>query len=356
MGGQKCIAFFYNFLGKKVNFTTLTTKDNLVDNSNNFEVLNILGTSKWRYINFLYFFRIKKIIQAKQITHIILEHPYYCWLGILLQRLCKVKLVIHSHNIESIRFKSIGKWWWKILWHYEKLAHRNADINFFITDEDKVFAIKNYKLKPATCHTITYGIEMKEVPLPQEKNDAKKVLQKNYAIPASEKIILFNGTLDYKPNIDALDTILKIINPYLLTQNTFSYKIIICGKALPQSYDDLRDYASKNIIYAGFVDDITIYFKGADIFINPVIDGGGIKTKLVEALGYNMNVVTTKSGAAGVPSNITGDKMKVIEEGWNVFAEQITNSNTSSQIPAVFFEYFYWGNIAKKAANSIASI
>ncbi len=38
------------------------------------------------------------------------------------------------------------------------------------------------------------------------------------------------------------------------------------------------------------------------------MDGGGIKTKLVEALGYNMNVVTTTSGAIGVPLSITGEK------------------------------------------------
>ena len=64
-------------------------------------------------------------------------------------------------------------------------------------------------------------------------------------------------------------------------------------KQLEESYNELKDYADKNIIYAGFVDDITLFYKAADMLINPVIDGGGIKTKLVEALGYNMNVVTT---------------------------------------------------------------
>jgi len=58
------------------------------------------------------------------------------------------------------------------------------------------------------------------------------------------------------------------------------------------------------------VDDITLYYKGADMLINPVMDGGGIKTKLVEALGYSMNVVTTTSGAIGVPLTITGEKIE----------------------------------------------
>jgi hypothetical protein len=350
MGGQKCIAFFYNFLGKKLPFTTVTTKDNLVDDSYNFEVLNILGTSKLRYINLFYFSRIRKIVKAKQITHIIIEHPYLCWLGILLQRSCKVKLLIHSHNIEAIRFKSIGKWWWKLLWYYEKLAHRAADTNFFITDGDKAFAIKNYKLNPANCHTITYGIEMYEAPVPQQKTAAKETLQQLYSLSPADKIILFNGTLDYKPNVDAVDTILHNINPILLAQNDFSYKIIICGKGLPATYNELKDHQAKNIIYAGFVEDISIYFKGADIFINPVIDGGGIKTKLVEALGNNLSSVSTASGAIGIPKNITANKLLVIgNTDWTAFATAVLNIDTAGVVPVSFFEYFYWGNIADKA-------
>ncbi|MBK7345377.1 MAG: glycosyltransferase [Chitinophagaceae bacterium] len=64
-----------------------------------------------------------------------------------------------------------------------------------------------------------------------------------------------------------------------------------------------------------------MYFKAADVFLNPVIEGGGIKTKLVEALGQNLNVVTTQSGAIGVPQETTGNKMKIIKDGdWAAFA------------------------------------
>jgi hypothetical protein len=129
---------------------------------------------------------------------------------------------------------------------------------------------------------------------------------------------------------------------------------VICGKNLPQVYNELSDYSDKNIIYAGFVDDIIPYFKGADIFINPVIDGGGIKTKLVESLGYNINVVTTSNGAIGVPISITGNKMKIVENGdWDLFAEEISKANTDNNIPAAFFEHFYWEEITKKAAKTL---
>jgi glycosyltransferase involved in cell wall biosynthesis len=165
---------------------------------------------------------------------------------------------------------------------------------------------------------------------------------------------LFNGTLDYKPNVDAIERIIDSINPALMAKTGFTYKIIICGKSLPASFNGLQHQLQNNIIYAGFVDDINIYFYGADIFINPVTDGGGIKTKLIEALTADLCCITTRSGATGVPSVVTGKKMLVTEDDdWKSFADAIFAADISAHIPAVFFEHFYWGNIAAKAATII---
>ena len=355
MGGQKGIALFYQYLSRLISVTIISTKNNEMPVGLEAQFLPVLSNSKLRYINPFLFFKIKRILLQNNCTHLVLEHPYFGWLGMLLKKFCKIKLIIHSHNIESLRFKSTGRYWWPILWRYEKLTHQKADTNFFITDEDREFAIKNFSLSPGKCHTITYGFEISKPPLESEKQESRKALQQLYHIKEEEKILLFNGTLDYKPNQDAVDIILQHINPLLLAENNFTYKIIICGKGLPAQYDSLKEYAEKNIIYAGFVDDINMYFKGADIFINPVTDGGGIKTKLVEALGYDLNVVSTKSGAIGVPLSLTGDKLiTVTDADWHGFAKAILESDTANAIPAAFFAHFYWGNIAAKVKTIIA--
>ncbi|NOT90690.1 glycosyltransferase [Ferruginibacter sp.] len=352
LGGQRNIALFFKSFSSLIQTTCVSVKDNDLTYAPEYEVLNSIGNSKLRYINLFYFFTLKKIIKQKQITHLMVEHPYWGWLGILLKIFCRIKLVIRSQNIEAERFKSIGKWWWRILWYYERTAHRFADYNFFIQQDDEHYAITQYKLNPEKCFIITYGFELTEPPTPEDRLVAKEKISTLHKIPLGEKILLFNGTLNYKPNTDALDNILIQLNPLFLADNSFPYKIIICGSKLSKTYDELKNYADKNIIYAGFVDDITLYYKGADILINPVVDGGGIKTKLVEALGYNMNVVTTTSGAIGVPLSITGEKMKIIADGdWQNFAASVVNSNTTSIIPPAFFNHFYWRKIAEKAAN-----
>jgi glycosyltransferase involved in cell wall biosynthesis len=355
MGGQKGIALFNRFLSKFVSLTCVTTKANLQNEENDYTIIPILSNQKWRYINIFYFFSIRKIIKKEAISHVIIEHPYYGWLGILLKYFCGVQLIVHSHNIESLRFKSMNKWWWKILWHYEKITHQKANINFFITDEDKEYAIQYFKIAKEKCHTITYGFDFDTHPTTEEKNIAKKSLVNQYKLSTETVILLFNGTLDYKPNWDALDTILHEINPKLIEIATFNYRIIICGKNLAHSYNDLKDYRDKNIIYAGFVEDISLYFKGADIFINPVIDGGGIKTKLVEALGANLYAISTKEGAIGVPEKITNNRLKIMNsDNWDLFAEAITQADfKNSNINHLFFDHFYWENIAKKASKII---
>ena len=354
MGGQKGIAFFYRFLSPLVNLTCITTESNDASAAKEYELLKVFSNSQLRYVNFFYFFKIRKIITEKKITHVIIEHPYYGWLGLLLKWFCNVKLIVHSHNIEALRFKSMGRWWWGILWQYEKFVHRLANGSFFIHDDDRNYANKEFRLDPAKSFTITYGIESSAPPADDEKRAAALLIREKYQIDANKKILLFNGTLDYKPNRDALDIILTRINPLLLQYEQFQYTIIICGSRLPASYKDLNEFRDQHIIYAGFVDDINIFFKGADVFLNPVIEGGGIKTKVVEALGYNLSLVSTCSGAVGIPEQITGDKMKVCaDDDWNDFVYQVMSIKNSTSIPQSFFQHFYWGNIAVRAGKAI---
>lgn len=351
MGGQKGIALFNEYFGKETNLEIVSVTTNDECFARNYSLLKLFKPGPLRYINFFYFFRLKKIIQQKKITHILLEHPYYGWLALLLKYFCGVTLIAKSHNIESLRFKTVGKWWWGILWHYEKWVYRFADYSFFITEEDKKFAVDTYGVNALKCHVITYGTDQKEELPFNIRRAARETLCTRYGIGAKTRVLFFNGTLSYKPNIDALNLIKDRISP-ILTEKGFNHKVIICGKGLPAIYNNLDAYRNKNIIYAGFVDDISIYFNGADIMLNPVNDGGGIKTKLVEALGAGVSCVSTLNGAIGVPLHLTGGKMMVVDnQDWQGFADCVMKIDTELPVPAEFYKHFYWGAIAQKAAQ-----
>jgi hypothetical protein len=354
VGGQKGVAFFYKYFSRHHRVICVTTKKNDPAAAEGYEVLNILSNSPLRYINLFYFFTLRRIIRAQAASHLVLEHPYYGWLGVLLKWGCGVKLIVHSHNIEGLRWKSLGKWWWPVLAAYEKWVHRRADYNFFIQDEDRQYAIGRFGLDPARCITMTYGIERSAIPGPEEKAACRRQVRKEQGIAEEETLLFFNGAFNYRPNLDALQKIIDKINPLLLQIAGFKYKILICGRDIPGSVSSANH---PNMIFAGFVDDIELYFRGADVFLNPVTEGGGIKTKLVEALGNNLTAVSVRNGAMGIDPVWCAGKLLVCgDDEWETFVELIIKARAVvTDIPPVYFEHFYWGYTTQKAAEFITS-
>ena len=217
-------------------------------------------------------------------------------------------------------------------------------IFFFITPEDKNFAVKEWEVPQQKCIDVPFGIETREYP--KDKVQCREILRQKHAIGKEETIILFNGVLSYKPNLDALTVILDQINPMLLSHPNFKYKILICGKGLPSELDELKKYREKNIIYAGFVDNIDIYFKGADLFMNPVQSGGGVKTKMVEAIGFGTTVISTVAGATGIDRELCGNKLVVVDnDEWEGFAKVvIRKANIREATPEKYYDYYNWEN------------
>jgi polysaccharide biosynthesis protein PslH len=349
-GGQKCIASRYEYLNEIVPVCIISIKGNETFNVKP-RLFRILSNSKFRYVNPFNVYKIYKLLKKENATHLSIEHPYMFWVGYVLKKLCKIKIVIFSHNIEGIRFKTLKKWWWPILLKYEGWAHRNADINFFITDDDMQFALQHFNLQKNKYFVSTYGVSLSSLPSRAEKEIAKNKICLENNISPSNKLLLFNGSLDYEPNIFAIENIINHINPILITKK-LEYKIIICGKNLPDKFYNFKNEA--NIIYAGFVKDIKSYFLGSDVFINPVKEGGGIKTKLVEALGYNLSAVSFKSGGIGIPAGVANEKLIITDDdNFQDFSQKILDIDTTINLKSSFYENFYWGNIANKIVDNL---
>lgn len=359
-GGEKGIFYFLKYVARYADVTAFSVTEN-AGTVARIHFVDVLGSTvkKGRYADFSIFWKIKSTCRRLGIRHIIIEHPYFAWLGVALKRWAGLTLILHSHNIEAARFKSMRKWWWPLLHQYEKFAHRQADFNFFITEEDKEYAVKTYRLNAGKCAVITYGIENTRTPSLEEKKQCKRQICDELGFPENTKLILFNGTLDYKPNRDGLDRILNEINPKLQHRLDVPYKIIICGPRLPAEYRQLASFQKAHIIYKGFVENINLYFKAADLFINPITDGGGIKTKLVEALAANTPCVSFRAGAYGIPSGVAGPHLLVAEDNdHESFSEAIRAQllKRLQDIPTDFFDHFSWDAIARKTVGILQGL
>ena len=350
-GGQKFIANFFEHLGKETDLTVAGVTSNDFSKARNYRTVPILKTSFSRYFSMDLIKKFAGLIKDHGYDLLVIEHPYYAWLANALKKRTGIKTAIHTHNIEFQRFRSNGKWWWPVLKVYEKKAFQAADLIFFITPEDKYFAIEKWKIDPDKCIDLPYGID--ETSHPPDRAEARKLIAGKYGINANEKIYFFNGLLDYKPNYDALKTILDKINPVLLDSKDHAYKIVVCGKNLPAEMNNLAAYQDKQVIYGGFTEQIGDYYKASDLFLNPVISGGGVKTKVVESIGYGTTVISTETGAKGMIKPACGKKLIIINDhDWNGFTRAIlSNSEQQTPTPSSYYEVYNWQNIIKQFKN-----
>lgn len=352
-GGQKFIAQFLESLAEETELTVIGVETNDPATVTNYRLLPWLKKGLTRYMDLRLISRVSKEVKTGGYQTVIWEHPYFAWLAVMVRRRTGIPFLLHTHNIEHERFRSMGKWWWPLLKWYERWAFRKADRIYFITPEDKEFAMTKWAIPESRCADLPFLVNISEYPA--DKAIHRMKIGDQHGIGKADLLILFNGLLSYKPNLDALQVILQKINPILLTAPGLNYTIIVCGKALPETVEELRQHRDQHIIYAGFVDNIESYFKASDLFLNPVQSGGGIKTKMVEAIAYGATVVATETGATGIRKEVCGEKLLTVPDNdWDAFAQSvIDHRNTVSVTPAAYYAYYYRKEVAKRIAAGL---
>jgi glycosyltransferase involved in cell wall biosynthesis len=357
-GGQRAVYYLDQHLGKQVDLICVSTDGNNTGEDKvplHFKLLPLLGSGIKRYINPVNFIKLKKLIKENQIEVIVIEHPYLAWLGWLLKLATGLPLVIRSHNIEALRFKALGKWWWRILADYERWAHRKASHSFFITKEDADYAVTTYGLKTERTSVITYGLEGQNTLMPQNKQKVVVNYKSTHQIPQDKTLLLFNGIFGYPPNDQALEILMDKIYPELLKLDA-NFHLLICGLDIPAKYQHQK---TENLTVLGFVPDIEQVFQAAEIFLNPIWLGGGIKTKLVEALAGGAAAVSFQSGAIGIDADLLEGKLAIVpDQDIKAFAQAILTARAAiyAPVPPQFLAHFDWDQIAKKAVHAIRGL
>lgn len=110
------------------------------------------------------------------------------------------------------------------------------------------------------------------------------------------KDIVFTGNLGYRPNAEAAWRLAREIFPYVC-QQVPEARLRIVG---PDPRGLARELASERITVTGFVPDIVAELHGAAAAAAPVNAGGGVKTKVLEAMACGAPVVATSEANRGI--------------------------------------------------------
>lgn len=108
--------------------------------------------------------------------------------------------------------------------------------------------------------------------------------------------LLFIGSR-HTPNIDAINYMIDEIMPIIWkTDNTI--KLHIVGN-VAQCFSEDRKSIS-NVIFHGFVPEVSSYFLKHRVMVAPLRYGAGVKGKIGQALEYHLPVVSSSIGAEGM--------------------------------------------------------
>lgn len=131
--------------------------------------------------------------------------------------------------------------------------------------------------------------------------------------------VLFTGTLDFRPNIDALVWFAHEVWPLVLAEQPGA-RFVVVGRNPVAVVRELAGHRGIEII--GEVADVRPWFEGAGAYVVPMRIGGGVRLKLLEALAMARPIVATGMGAEGIEGLQPGTHVLLADEP-AVFAAQL---------------------------------
>jgi glycosyltransferase involved in cell wall biosynthesis len=155
-----------------------------------------------------------------------------------------------------------------------KLAHRT----FVCSDNDRNYLMKRWGLKGVV-----------KIPNAVKIPEGQPI--------TSEQTLLFLGSYNYKPNIDAVEFLILKIWP-LIRRAVPNAILKIAGtppERIPSYHAELE-----GVKFIGFVEELDDLYRNSRVVCVPILSGSGTRVKIIEAAAYGKPIVSTRIGAEGV--------------------------------------------------------
>ena len=305
--------------GKKYLFQLSPYSSKTIKIDDSLEILNFkfLPTSHLTkaYSLISHFPRIAREIKKIDADYVVLEGA--AWVGYYLllywflkfSSVCSI-VIYHSHNVEYLLRKekssALTLWLTKFA---EKTIMKNVNVATAVSSKDVEGFENLYGLKPVI---LPNGVDVEKFEKISESKIAE--IKKKYYLPENEKLILFMGVTDYKPNKEAIEFLINDVFP-LVNKKLSNYKLVIIGGKI--------DYEREWLINPGSIpfEDVPSLVKCCDICLSPIFSGSGTRLKILEYMAASKPVISTTKGAEGIGA--TDEKNILIADSSDDFVKAI---------------------------------
>lgn len=236
---------------------------------------------------------LSKIKFDDDFKYIILEGEY---VGKILENetIKNTPFVLRLHNNECVYFRELFKSEKKII----------PAVYYFI--EAILFSLYSKKvIKKANrvcCVSSSEAESIKKLFLNKDIRFTPVILERNSYIERTlaNPTVLYVGALFTPNNIESLKWYINNVHPLLKDIKGYNFKIVGSTKNEKQKHWLNRVASTDNSISVFFdVDNLESFYDEASVFINPVLNGAGVKIKNLNAIIKGLPLVTTSKGNEG---------------------------------------------------------
>jgi sugar transferase (PEP-CTERM/EpsH1 system associated) len=226
-----------------------------------------------------------------------------------------IKVVIDQHNIEyELRLRTyqrerawLRKWYnWmesRLLKPIEIERCQRADV-VLVTSERERLSLKNM-LPDSVIEVVPNGVDI----------EAFQRICSEQEVPGQ---IIFTGSMEYYPNVDAVLFFAQKCWPLIRAQVPDATWQIVGKNPLPKVW---KLTELPGIMVTGSVPDVRPYLAATQVAIVPLLVGSGTRLKILEALAMQKAVVSTSLGCEGL-SVVSGKHLRVADQP-EAFAQEV---------------------------------
>jgi len=265
-----------------------------------------------------------RIIKSEAFDIVQLEHVYMCLYLDTIRKYSNSKVILRPQNVENKVWKSVLK--------------------------NKIHPIKKIYLSIAITRLLKFEIQMANkvdgiIAISQDDNatfqlyapntpivtvpigfDFRKISDDNYYRQFTQFPVFYHlGSMDWLPNVQGIKWFIEDVMPYI--RNTYpEFVFRIAGKKMPEWF---YQHQNSHLIVDGEVKESINYHKDKSVMVVPLLSGGGLRAKIIEAMALGKAVISTTVGAEGIP--YTDQENILIANTREEFAIQINKCKSSRE-------------------------
>ncbi len=246
-----------------------------------------------RFVSDAYARRLTALLQEEDYDLVLLETLYLVPYVPAIRVHSRARIVLRTHNVESEIWERIAahsslfkRYYLRLqarrLKRYEQMHLNDADLLAGISTRD-VATFRSWGV-PVPAVVVPIGIDTTAY-IPNERC---------FHQPLS---LCFIGSLDWLPNLEGLQWFLREVWVPLLAPTFPQLTFHIAGRNTPSWLQQLR---LPRVYVHGEVPDAAAFINQHAVMVVPLLSGGGMRAKIVEAMALGRVVISTSVGVEGI--------------------------------------------------------